>query len=145
MRLTRIDDPRDNLERADRDQLFRFARAKGVTEINDRIYNGGNAANLMRLILRQKGVTDIDVPYHQLGLPPQVNIEDSQPSGQPAVMLDDMLRQQLKDVQAEPAPAAVEKPISGMSIRELRKECTARGIKMERTDNVAKLKAKLGG
>lgn len=144
MRLTRIDDPRDNLERADRDQLFRFARAKGVNEINDRIYNGGNAASLMRMILRQKGITDIDVPYHQLGLPPRVAMDD-QPSGQPPVMLDDMLRQQLKDVQAEPARAATEKPIAGMSIRELRKECTARGIKMERTDNTAKLKVKLGG
>lgn len=142
MRLTRIDDPRDNLERADRDQLYRFAREKGIKEIDDRMYMGGNAASLMRMILRQKGITDISVPYHQLGMPTTMIQEE--PSGKPPVMIEDMLLEQLKEAQSAPrVPDPI--PVSKMSIGELRQTCKARGIKLARTDNMITMREKLGG
>jgi len=141
VRITRIEDPRDNLEKADRDQLYRFAVRMGVKEIDDRMYMGGNAASLMRMILRQRGYTNIGVPQHQLGMPRGTSIE--QPSGNPPQMLDDMLKEQLKTALEKPAPKAVE--VKELTMWELRKECKARGIKMQRTDNLKTLREKLNG
>lgn len=142
MRLTRIDDPRDNLDKADRDQLYRFAVARGVKEIDDRIYNGANAASLMRMILRQKGITDLQVPYHQLGMAPYRPMEE--PSGKPAQTVEEMLREQLKEVQSRP-PEPKPQAFADMTMGELRRACKVNGIKGLPTDNKAKLLEKLSG
>jgi len=62
MILDRIIDPRDNLEKARRCELEHYARANGVGEIDPNM-----PAQLMRRILRAKGLTQIAVPNRPLG------------------------------------------------------------------------------
>lgn len=60
--LKRIDDPRDALGKAKRIELAAFARANGVQEINPRM-----PAEMMRDILRERGLTNIQIPNRRLG------------------------------------------------------------------------------
>lgn len=140
LQLTRIEDPRDNLERASRDELFRFAQDRGVKEIDDRMFMGANAAIMMRKILRQKGMTNIQVRPQQLGMPPGVGESASSPVPSTETISADEMAE--RDYAAQQA-VNPEVPVEKMDIRQLRHECKARGIKMARTDNLKTLREKL--
>ena len=133
MLLSRIDDPRDTLERASRDELFFFAQERGVTEIEQNM-----PAILMRKILRQKGLNSINIPNRPLGANPGVVIADPQEKV-PEMDADAALEEQWR--QSKEAP----KDVSKMGMQELRSECKRRGIKMARTDNLKTLREKLVG
>jgi len=138
MQLLSITDPRDNLEKANRDELARFAREKGISEIKDEM-----PAILMRKILRGRGLVNIAVPNRPLGFYEGGKnyggeaITDTQIS---SVNSDDVLEQ---GWQHEQKPEVVSP--NDMGIRELRKECKRRNIRMARTDNIQSLRAKLNG
>lgn len=131
--LTRIDDPRDTLERASRDELFFFAQSRGVSEIEQNM-----PAILMRKILRQKGLYAINIPNRPLGANPGVLAPDPQEQI-PQMNADEALEEQWRQSKTEA------KDVSKMGMGELRSECKRRGIKMARTDNLASLRAKLSG
>lgn len=139
MRLLNITDPRDNLEKARLTELMRFARKNNVGEIKD-----GMPALVVRKILRSKNITHIAVPNRILGSPElaQREAKIGQPSSPDAKAVptvdaaDDLARQY---------QAQAKKPVADMGMNELRAECKERGVKMDRTDNMAKLRVKLGG
>ena len=145
MVLTRIDDPRDGLSKARRKELEKFAEANGVVEITP-----GMPADIMRRILRLKGLTKITVPPRPLG--------GSAPEPEPLKALngpvvpasdgtdatDELMRQWMQQKDKLQAPEENEKtPERKMTIGQLRKECKARGIVMVRTDTAASLRMKL--
>lgn len=138
MQLLSITDPRDNLEKANRDELEKFAKEKGVEEIKE-----GMPAILMRRILRSRGLVSVTVPNRPLGFYEGGKsyggeaITDTQIN---SVNADDALEQGWKKEQEKPVSTPKE-----MGIRELRSECKRRGIKMARTDNMDTLRAKLNG
>lgn len=140
MNLLSITDPRDNLEKANRDELERFAREKGVTEIKYEM-----PAILMRKILRSKGLVKIDVPPRPLGFYEGGRnyggeaVSDSQLTSNAQIHADDALEQGWKQEQEKV------KTTDEMGIRELRSECKRRGIKMSRRDNMQALRDKLSG
>lgn len=132
------DDPRDNLEKANRDQLFDFAHENGVREITEDM-----PAILMRKLLRAKGIVNIKIPNVMLGAPPGATITNDAAPEKDGVQVnaEDDLERQWK----EQASAPVETDPDKMTMQELRKACKARGIHMDRTDNLAKLREKLRG
>lgn len=130
MQLNKVFDPRDALEKARRKELEKFAAVHGVSEIKE-----GMPAVLMRAILRQRNLTNINIPPRTLGIPdrgraPAQQIEEAPAREVSAV--DDLKRQW-------------EEKRELTTIQELRAECKKRGIKLARTDNIASLKAKLNG
>lgn len=134
LQLSKTYDPRDQLEKARRKELERFAEANEVKDIVP-----GMPAALMRNILRARGLTRIDIPQRVLGqnqvgsAPPPVVAESD---GQTLSADDDLMRQW----------QTTEKPKSGSTeMRELRSECKKRGIKMKRTDKLVDLRAKIHG
>lgn len=133
-------DPREPLARARRLELFRFAREKGVAEIEETM-----PADLMRQILRTKGLTSIAVPDRPLGGVEQtITTPTSHNAGPSAPRQPDVLVE--VDATADLARQwAAEKAVANMTITEMRKECKRRGIKLARTDNMVTLKAKLNG
>lgn len=142
MILDRIDDPRDKLQRATRDEVYDFAVASGVTTVTI----GGKVIPLSEQIpkpnlineLRARGLTNIRIPNRPLGAPPGVVIDDDAPAGKKEVVEvnadDDLARQVLQQLEPD---------VSSMSMAELRSECKRRGIKMDRTDNMQTLRDKL--
>lgn len=62
MILDKVEDKRTTLDRARRKELERFATEKGIADIQP-----GMPAQLMRRILRDRGVTQIMIPVRQLG------------------------------------------------------------------------------
>lgn len=124
MQLLKIEDPRDPLGKASRFELCQLAKAHGIAEIT---YGCGLQLPDMVKILHEKGVHSINIPDRPLGVykPVVLNADDVAPQ-QPAPV-------------AQPEP----KPVSEMNMTEMRKECKRRGIKMERTDNLHTLRAKL--
>lgn len=146
MHLLKIQDDRDNLEKARRKELENFAREQGVTEIQPTM-----PARLMRRILRQKGLVDITIPSRPLGhIPGAPDTIANPPDSGNAVeaMADDDLMRQWAATSGEQAVAPQEKPAPGSGLAEmtrLRKECKRLGIKMSRTDTMIDLKAKLDG
>ena len=149
MILDRIIDPRDNLEKARGPELEHFAQANGVDEIEP-----GMPAQLMRRILRSKGLTNIAVPKRPLGavsarpLPdalteaPRGKTGDaSMPEAEAVAEVaaeDDLARQWLGEKPDE-------SPFERMSFAELRKECKRRGLHAARTDKTSDLRGKLSG
>ena len=141
--LHSITDPRDNLMKARRIELYRFAREKGVTEIVENM-----PGELMRDILRSKGITNIAVPSRQLGTPEQmVTTPTSHRDGTTEIKQPDKIVEvsAIADLKRQWQQNQEPKQPSEMTITELRKECKRRGIKMARTDNMVTLKAKLNG
>ena len=145
MYLNNIEDPRSNLDKARRSELYEFAKNNGVTEINDNM-----PAILMREILRGKGLTRIPVPDRRLGQTNQPNPRPhyqntmAAPGGQqpaPKGVAVDAVADLARQYQQEQR-----RPLAdSMTIGELRKECKARGIKLERRDNMTTIRAKLRG
>lgn len=134
-RLLRVDDPRDNLEKARLGELEKFARANNVE------FKQGLPAMVLRKILRSKGLVTIAIPPRVLG--------QYQPNPGEAITSAPITSGQgiETDAAADLAKqhAAQEKPVDQMTITELRQACKKRGIKMARTDNMAALRTKLEG
>lgn len=143
MILNRIEDPRDNLEKAHRLELVRFAHAQGVTEITEHM-----PAILIRAQLRARGLTNIRIPPRDLGQQNQPGTLTPK-SGDKVVELDamaDLARQ----FQAETLPPSgkqkryvrlVERPKSKINL--LRDQCKALGIHMDRRDRMPDLERKI--
>ncbi len=152
MQLTKIIDPRDNLGRASRDELWDFAKANGVS------FDQRTATKqYMERELRGRGLTNIRVAVRLMGAPTG---EVFPPDGstmtvdQPKITeVDadaDMVRQ-MKEQAAKPQDWPVTstykedipKLFMSMGMNELRAECKRRSIKMDRTDNKNSLRNKL--
>ncbi len=137
-----IIDPRGSLEKARRLELYRFAVENKVSEIKETM-----PADLMRGILRSKGLTNIAVPNRELGtMQPTYTTPNSHRSGQAQPRRPDVIA--TVDAEADlakqwAAQEAATKAVSSMTITELRQECKRRGIKMARTDKMTDLRAKL--
>lgn len=132
MILTRNDDPRDNLEKMTRDELWHYARENGVSDKFPAGHNTliidytSDARPNMVSILRALGLKGKDMSGRTLGGPPIIT-EPPKYKAPPEVK--------------ETATT----PVSEMTIQQLRSECIERGIKVERTDNKATLRDKIIG
>jgi hypothetical protein len=98
MQLHSIQDPRDNLEKARRMELLRFAQENGVTEIVEAM-----PAIVMRQILRAKRLTRISIPNRTLGSAPVPEPQVSSSSVSVDAAAD--LAQQWKREAEAPPPA----------------------------------------
>jgi hypothetical protein len=148
--LTKIEDPRDSLGKATRDELWDFAKVKGA--IPDMVsylskfewtsdqgfrqrtipFVASQATATkeeMENYLRNRGMVNVPVAIRCMGRPTGQFVEGNTLMDQPSPV-----------PVAEPAEAT---SVDKMSIQELRQECRSRGIKMARTDNIAKLRDKL--
>lgn len=137
--LHRIDDPRDALAKATRGELVKFAKAKGLYP---EIINGDMPAILIRKKLRERGMTNIVIPNRILGQPSRpAGMSDGghveTPNAVEADAEADLERQWAQQAAKAVAPAA--------TMKDLRAACKERGIKVDRTDNMESLKAKLNG
>lgn len=135
MQVIKVIDPRDPLERANRDQMREYAEKNGIKQIN-----WAMAGDQMRFILRSLGVTDIGIPFHQLGTP----IGSAVPSGKPAMNLADLQRQQWEQ-QEKDALSRYHEDTPVLTRAQLAKECKQKGIKIARTDTKEKLLERLNG
>jgi hypothetical protein len=149
-------DPRSNLHKATRYEVYRFAKANNVAEITSE----GMPKKLMISILRSRGITNIQIPARKLGA---LNFPQGRPGGGAAaappapdgdveVDEDADLARQWASQQAAPvvaAPAqvpAVDPPAKApahMSINELGAEMKRLGIHRERRDNMITMRAKI--
>lgn len=142
MILNKIDDPRDNLEKAHRLELVKFAHAHGMKEISEMM-----PAILIRSHLRAKGLTNIRITPRPLG---SQGGAPAPSSNQKVTEIDAAadLARQFAAQQAAPKPGRpkrfnrlVERPKS--EINKLRDECKRLGIHMERRDRMPDLKRKI--
>lgn len=148
MQLLSIDDPRDNLEKARRMELVKFAQANGVKVTPEM------PAILIRKVLRSQRLTHIRIPNRPLGHPgegikdePLVAPASAAVGEETAVEVDaetDLARQ----LGLAPAPPAVSteggRPGRGLDeLSRLRRKAKALGIKVDRTDNMITIRAKL--
>lgn len=141
-----IVDPRNSLQKARRPELAKFAKANGIKEF---VYPNGRRepideapAVLIRQELAKRGLTRIPIPNRSIGTMPggrEPRPMQPQTNGVEVDAEADLARQFME------APKSEAKPVSEMDIRELRSAAKARGVKLERTDNMAKIREKLGG
>lgn len=138
-----IVDPRSPLQKARRPELARFARQHGITEY---VYPNGRRepideipAVIIRKVLMERGLTRIPIPNRSIGTMPNAR----EPVNVNEVSADADLERQF--MSAPPPVEEPSKPVSEMSINELRAAVKAKGIKLERGDSMAKLREKLGG
>jgi hypothetical protein len=111
-----------------------------VTEI---IHN--MPADLMRKILRGKGLNTIPIPNRMLGGPPgHVMPTAAVTTDSIEVDAEADLERQWRAQQAQEQPRAETNP-DKMTIGELRTACKTRGIKMDRRDNMITLREKVRG
>jgi hypothetical protein len=158
-KLHRIDDPRDSLSKARRPELLRFAQAHGLAvneamPADDYKDEHGHVRPGIRTMLREKGLTKISIPSRPLGkdgrhvIPPAPKAVPPSNDNNTVTLTRDELHIMIQNAVAaavqqkqEPAPRLVERPRS--EINQLRDECKALGIKMERKDNIETLTAKI--
>lgn len=142
--LKDIDDPRDALSKARRYELAKFAEANGVKEIDPNM-----PAELMRRILRQKGLTRIKIPPRILGQPNQphansVGVEAGvQPRGIEADAVADLARQYAQQRTGGALldeKSSTDKPVNDMTFNELHAECRAKSLKRDRGMNTEQLR-----
>ncbi len=151
MQLTKIIDPRDNLARASRDELWDFAKANGVA-FDQRTATKG----YMERELRSRGLTNIRAAIRFMGaptgdfFPPDGGtVTTVEPAKITEVDADADMVRQMKEQAANPQDWPVDsthdarKHVDDMNQKELRAECKRRGIKMVRTDNMKSLREKL--
>lgn len=141
MILNRIEDPRDNLSKATRYQVWKFAKANGVDFPEDA------PADLVRAELRRKGLTRIPVNRPPLGAQngPIGSVAIAQPAQQ-GVERDatsDLAEQWAREQQRARDEGRVKRPPRHNPMNELRAEARALGIKLDRRDNVETLRAKV--
>lgn len=143
MQLFQITDPRDNLAKARRKELEEFAKAHGVTEIEE-----GMPAELMRKILRSKQLTNIAITPQPLGAPARPKgaepiVQEAVQTADDTVEVDhlDLLAAQWKARKQEPKT----KPVAEMTYWEMYHECKRRGLTVERGEKKPALEAKLNG
>ena len=150
MHLFKSDDPRDELDKATRDELWGYAKHLGVipdmirymsnfTWTPDKgfisIQREASQANVthpeMANWLRNMGYTHMKAAVRVMGRA----VEPTEFGPVEKMQLDNTHRQMY------PIPETV--PVDAMSIQELRKELKAMGLKTERRDNTATLRTKL--
>ena len=132
MQLLTIQDPRTPLERARRPELVAFARSHGLLDINENM-----PAILIRKKLRERGLTNINVPDRPLGII-HGNPTDH-PTDDAANVIDHEAALEHEYERQKPVH------LGGMTRAQLAKECKQRGIKMSRTDSKEKLMERLNG
>lgn len=144
-------DPRDNLDKAHRRELLDFAKANGL-EVDENMPADdieGRAGTGLRGLLRSKGLTRIAIPPRSIDnrIGDRTFPLKSKPAVPAQASADEWAEFQKfkawKAAQSQDAKITEPKPIDQMSITELRTECKARGIKMERKDTMETLRAKL--
>lgn len=133
----KAEDPRDNLEKAGKYEIWQFAKANGVLEIT---YE--TPSILARKILRAKGLVNIRVADRPIGsdLPTVYN------SDAPAISSVTIKSSETREINADDllmAEYQQQKSPRSMTMTELRTACKSRGIKMARTDNLRTLREKL--
>lgn len=147
MILNRLDDPRDNLQRARRLELVRFARSNGQIDITEAM-----PADIIRKLLRSRGLTKISIPHRVLGsmaqertLPPGVapGPAVAKANGAPEKIVevdadDDLMRQYQQS-----KPAIPKRGRPQLEVNRLRDECRALGIKLSRRDNMNDMREKI--
>jgi hypothetical protein len=163
--LTRIEDPRDNLQKATRDELWDYAKANGV-DFDQRT----TPRQVMEHVLRSKNLVNVRIPIRVLGRPTGAYEDEVAPTKQveegPKTVdaMDDLMRQwrergsqqaewaaaQAADRKyAEEWPAGTDTPTprpvlpSEMHMGTLRAELARRGIKFDRKDKKPALLEKL--
>lgn len=150
-------DPRDNLDRAHRRELVEFARANGL-DVDENMPADdieGRPGTGLRNMLRAKGITRISVPRRSIDnrVGDKTFPMKAKPAPVPQATSDEWADFQAfkawKAAHQKPAVlaptvapvATAEKPRS--EINALRDECKRLGVKMDRRDKTADLKAKI--
>lgn len=135
MQLLSVLDPRDNLEKIRKDDLLKYAAENGYN------FTEQMPATLMRLHLREMGVTQIHAPTQDFA-GQATNTEQVQQAEEakenPSISAEDLVRQQF-------ASGAYNLPpdYTKMTLPKLRKLAKEKGIKQERGENGKSLIAKL--
>lgn len=140
MRLDRVDDPRDNLAKATRYAVWKFAKANGIDFPEDA------PADVVRAALRQKGLRNIPVNRPPLGA-------QNGPAGGQAIVPDaqgvevdataDLAAQWERDRRRDLETGKTKRPERHNPMNELRAKAKELGIKVERRDRVDSLRAKI--
>lgn len=133
--LRRVDDPRDNLEKATRPELAKFAAAHGVKEITPSM-----PAILMRDKLRRLGLINIQIPPRPLGQPVSHGSVIAAKTAPENVVTNDAVSDLEKQWQSEQQEKT---GYETWTRAEMAKECKRRGIKMQRTDSKEQLRERL--
>jgi hypothetical protein len=145
--LTRIDDPRDALERARRPELTAYARANGINTISigERAVRVDEApAILVRQVLRDRRLTRIPIARKMLGAPEGRAAAMAPPDAFPAANEVDATADLARQFAAAPSsPLPKRKPASQMTINELGAEMKRLKIKRDRRDNMITMRAKI--
>lgn len=143
-----VSDERKPIDKARRPQLIAFAHENGQMDINESM-----DAEMIRMLLKERGLTRIQVQRRPLGSTQQEYMgkypehERRRSGGAPeiekgrTVTAEELTRERYR---AQQAREKAQKDIMLMSINQLRDACKQRGIKLERTDNVQSLREKLG-
>lgn len=140
MILNKIEDPRDNLSKATRYQVWKFAKANGID------FPEGTPADIVRAELRRRGLRNIAVNRPELGaqnsgeagaavVPPS--------NGKEVDALADITAQWERDRQRDLASGKTKRPDRGNQMTELRLKARELHIKVDRRDNVKTLRAKI--
>jgi hypothetical protein len=142
--LTRIEDPRDNLMKMTRDELYDYGMENGVEFPQGRdtpAFDGtSHPVPNMVAILRARGLPGRDKSHRVLGLA-QPLFSDPPPSYSNKIIP--------KAPPPEPSLTWREPEelptVDKMTMGQLRKECKILGLKMSRRDNMNTLREKLRG
>lgn len=151
MHAYKFDDPRDTLAKLTRRELEHLARKEGRADIKP-----GMPAPLMRARFRERPPSRMPRPLlAKLGIPQRavtppyddwlrLAFAPEQEFVAPVEAVEvDALADLERQWSAQAAPPVAEKPKNEMA--EARAECKRRGIKVERTDKLSDLRAKLDG
>lgn len=136
--LKSIDDPRDALSKARRSELVKFAQDNGVKEVDPDM-----PAELMRTILRSKGVTRIKIPPRILGQSNQPHANGVAGGSQPQSGVEvDAMADLARQFQQQKGAALLDdrKPVAEMTFNELHAECREKGLKRDRGMNTEQLR-----
>lgn len=147
MLLNKIEDPRDNLERAHRGELVAYAQANGQTDITEDM-----PAKDIREKLRARGLTRIQIqkiPIGHIGRHEVRPLHDAKGKPLPSPAAPQLSPAELAQFrewqkqQAQQQPQEQASDVATMDMAELRKACKAKGIALSRKDNKQTLVEKL--
>lgn len=152
MRILRTEDPRDALAKARRLEILAFARLNKVNEIRQDM-----PADIMRAILRRRGMTNIQIPKRVLGQPEFRGERETidQGNGLEVEAVDDLMKQYLRQSpQIEEQPKLKKmmksrhsewknKKVGEMQMNEMRRACLFYNLQMSRKDKKPDLASKL--